>query len=208
MRMIFIGPPGSGKGTQAARLVGRFGIPHVSTGDMLRAAVAAGSPLGQKVSQIMAEGGLVGDDTMIALVAERIAQPDARSGFLLDGFPRTVPQATALQAALDESGTTLDAVVMLEVPDELIVERITGRRQDPQTKRIYHLRFDPAPPDIAPRLVHRKDDTEDACRTRLAKYHAETAPVTPIYRDMGLLRCVDGVGAPDDVTARIVSALA
>lgn len=207
MRMIFIGPPGAGKGTQAARLVERFGIPHVSTGDMLRAAVAAGTELGRQVESIMASGGLVGDDVMVALVRDRLTQPDAAEGFLLDGFPRTIPQAEALQISLEDAGIALDAVVMLEVADQLIEERITGRRQDPKTGRIYHIEHDPAPPEIAGRLVQRKDDTAEACRKRLAKYHAETAPVVPIYEARGLLRRVDGVGSPDEVTTRIVAAL-
>ena len=206
MRMIFVGPPGAGKGTQAARLVERFGIPHISTGDMLRAAVKAGTPLGKQAESIMAEGGLVGDDLMIGLVKERIAQPDAANGFLLDGFPRTVPQAEALGAALGEENA-LDAVVLLEVPDELIVERTTGRRTDPVTKRIYHVKYDPPPAEVADRVVQRPDDTEESCRARLAKYHAATAPVVPIYEAQGLLRRVNGVGTPDEVSARIVSAL-
>lgn len=207
MRMIFIGPPGAGKGTQAARLVERYGIPHISTGDMLRAAVAAGTELGRRAEVIMKEGGLVGDDLVVAMVKERIAEPDAAKGFMLDGFPRTIPQAEALQTALGEAGVSLDAVVLLEVADELIVERITGRRQDPETKRIYHVTYDPPPADIAGRVIQRDDDTEEACQKRLAKYHAETAPIVPIYERLGLLRRVDGVGTPDEVTERIASAL-
>jgi adenylate kinase len=204
MRMIFIGPPGAGKGTQAARLVEHYAIPHISTGDMFRAAVKAGSPMGLEAKRYMDAGDLVPDSVVIGMVQERIAQPDCAEGFMLDGFPRTVPQAEAL----DEAGVQLDVVLVLEVPDDLIVERITGRRTDPETGTIYHLQFSPPPAEIAPRLVHRADDTEEACRTRLAKYHRETAPIIPLYEARGLVRKVDGVGTPDEVTARIQVALA
>ena len=208
MRMIFIGPPGAGKGTQAARLVDRYAIPHISTGDMFRAAVKAGTPLGKKASEYMSAGKLVPDEVTIGLVRERIAQDDAREGFLLDGFPRTVPQAEALREALNADGVTLDSVLLLEVPDQLIVDRITGRRSDPETGTIYHLVFNPPPAEVADRLVHRKDDTEDACRSRLEAYHAQTAPLVPFYDAEGLLARVDGVGKPDEVTERIIRALA
>jgi adenylate kinase len=207
MRMIFIGPPGAGKGTQAARLVEQFQIPHVSTGDMFRAAVKAGTELGKQADGFMKAGKLVPDELTIAMLLERIAQPDARQGFMLDGFPRTVPQAEALGKALDGAGVKLDVVLVLEVPDDLIVRRIVGRRSDPETGRIYHVEFDPPPPEIAGRLVHRKDDTEEALRTRLGAYHAQTAPIVPFYEAQGLVKKVDGVGEPDEVTRRIGAAL-
>jgi adenylate kinase len=207
MRMIFIGPPGAGKGTQAARLVEYYRIPHISTGDMFRAAVKADTPLGQQADAFMKDGKLVPDSLTIAMLLERVAEPDAREGFMLDGFPRTVPQAEALDVALRSAGVTLDVVLVLEVPDDLIVNRIVGRRADPDTGRIYHLQFDPPPTDIAPRLVHRKDDTEEACRTRLGAYHAQTAPIIPYYARQGLVRTVDGVGALDEVSARLRAAL-
>lgn len=207
MRMIFVGPPGAGKGTQAARLVERFRIPHVSTGDMFRAAVKAGTALGRQADGFMKLGQLVPDELTIAMLLERISEPDALHGFMLDGFPRTTPQAAALDRALEHARVALDVVLVLEVPDDLIVRRIVGRRTDPETGRIYHLEFDPPPPGAAGRLVHRKDDTEEACRTRLAKYHSETAPIIPIYEAKGLVKRVDGVGEPDEVTARIEGAL-
>jgi adenylate kinase len=207
MRVIFVGPPGAGKGTQAARLLERLGTPHISTGDMFRAAVKAGTPLGQEAERYMKLGQLVPDAVTIGLVRERIAQPDCAVGFLLDGFPRTTPQAEALEAALQADGVAIDAVAVLDVPDDLIVERITGRRTDPETGRIYHLRFDPPPADVAGRVVQRKDDTEEACRTRLALYHEQTAPLVTFYGDSGRMKRVDGVGTPDEVTARLMAAL-
>lgn len=204
MRMIFIGPPGAGKGTQAARLVERLAIPHISTGDMFRAAVKAGTPLGKQAKACMDAGQLVPDEVTIGLVKERIAQEDAKEGFMLDGFPRTLPQAEALDAALSEP---LDAVVLLEVPDDLIVDRIVGRRSDPVTGAIYHLTFNPPPADIVDRLKHRADDTEEACRARLGVYHGQTAPIIPFYEGKGLVKRVNGVGSADEVTERIRQAL-
>jgi adenylate kinase len=208
MRMIFIGPPGAGKGTQAARLVERHRIPHISSGDMLRAAVAEGTALGRAADGYMKSGQLVPDDVVIGMVIERIAKPDCAGGFMLDGFPRTRPQAEALDKALAQAGVALDLVLLIEVPDDLILERITGRRSDPATGAIYHVKFNPPPPDVAGRVVQRSDDTEEACRARLAKYHAETAPIVPFYEAKGLLRRVDGEGSPDQVTERIERAIA
>lgn len=207
MRMIFIGPPGAGKGTQAARLVQRYKIPHISTGDMFRAAIKQGTPMGKAAKAIMDDGGLVGDDIVIGMVKERLAQDDAQGGFLLDGFPRTVVQAQALQGLLSETGASLDAVALLEVPEDLIVERIVNRRSDPETGAIYHLVFNPPPAEIADRLVHRKDDTEEACRTRLGAYREQTAPLVPFYEGLELLKRVDGVGTPDQITERLTAAL-
>jgi adenylate kinase len=205
--MILIGPPGAGKGTQAQRLVEQYSIPHISSGDMLRAAVAEGTELGVQADGYMKAGQLVPDEVVIGMVIERIGKPDAAAGFMLDGFPRTRPQAEALDAALAAAGVALDRVLLIEVPDGLIVERIVGRRSDPQTGAIYHLKFNPPPPEIAGRLVQRKDDTEEACRARLDKYHSETAPIIPFYEEKGVLVRVNGEGPPDQVTRRIVDAL-
>lgn len=207
MRMILFGPPGAGKGTQAARLLERFSVAHLSTGDMLRAAVKAKSELGVQAEGYMKRGELVPDQLVCDLVVERLAQPDCAQGFMLDGFPRTVPQAETLGHTLDKAGITLDLVLVLEVPDELIVDRITGRRTDPETGTIYHLKFSPPPPDVAGRLVQRADDTEEACRTRLAKYHAETTPVLPYFEAKGIVKRVNGVGSPDEVTARVLAVI-
>lgn len=174
---------------------------------MLRAAVKAGTALGLEADAYMKRGDLVPDAVVIGMVVERIAAEDCANGMMLDGFPRTRPQAEALASALSAASLSLDAVVLIEVPDERIVARIVGRRSDPETGAIYHLEFNPPPPELASRLVQRKDDTKEACEARLQKYHSETAPIIPFYEAAGLLRRVDGVGAPDEVTARIRQAL-
>ena len=207
MRMILVGPPGAGKGTQAVHLVERFKISHISTGDMLRAAVSEGTELGKQADGYMKAGGLVPDDLVIAMVIERIGKPDCTKGFMLDGFPRTRPQAEALDVELQKAGVALDVVLQIEVPDDLIVERITGRRLDPDTGDIYHMKFKPPPADIAGRVMQRKDDTEEACRARLEKYHSETAPIIPFYAAQGRLKRVDGNAAPDEVSRRIEQVL-
>ncbi len=203
MRMILVGPPGAGKGTQAVHLTERFKISHISTGDMLRAAVSEGTELGQQADGYMKAGGLVPDELVIAMVIERIGKPDCAKGFMLDGFPRTRPQAEALDVELQKAGVALDVVLQIEVPDDLIVERITGRRLDPDTGDIYHIKFKPPPADRAGRVIQRQDDTEEACRARLEKYHSETAPIIPFYERQGTLRRVGGDAAPDEVSRRI-----
>jgi adenylate kinase len=204
MRMILVGPPGAGKGTQAARLVDLFRIPHISSGDMFRAEVKEGTELGKQLDHFMKLGGLVPDDITIPIVLRRITQPDTANGFMLDGFPRTRPQAEALDLAMKNAGVNLDAVVLIEVPDQLIVDRITGRRSDAKGN-IYHIKTNPPPPGVE--VTQRKDDNEKAVTERLAKYHSETAPIVPFYGDKGILERVDGVGDPDNVTERIKTAL-
>jgi len=208
MRMILVGPPGAGKGTQAARLVDTYRIPHISSGDMLRAAVKEGTQLGQEADRYMKAGKLVPDEVVIGMILERIAKPNCAGGFMLDGFPRTRPQAEALDRAMREAGVELDAVVLIEVPDQLLEERAVGRRSDPETGAIYHLKNNPPPAEIAGRLVHRKDDTVEAVTTRIQKYHSETAPIIPFYLEQGILKRVDGVGDPDAITARLRAVLA
>jgi adenylate kinase len=207
MRMILVGPPGAGKGTQAARMIASFGIPHISSGEMLRAAVKEGTALGVEADGYMKAGKLVPDEVVIGMILERIARPDCAAGFMLDGFPRTRAQAEALDAAMRGAGVELDAVVLIEVPDTLLEERAVGRRTDPETGVIYHLKYNPPPPEIVGRLVHRKDDTIDAVSTRIQKYHSETAPIVPFYLSKGILRRVDGVGDPDVITERITAVL-
>ncbi len=205
MRMILVGPPGAGKGTQAAKLVDAYKIPHISTGDMLRAAVKEGTEMGKQADGFMKAGNLVPDAVVIGMVIERIAKSDCDDGFMLDGFPRTRPQAEALETEMDKACIKLDVVLLIEVPDELIVERIVGRRSDPKTGTIYHMKFNPPPEGLE--VTQRKDDTEEACTARLKKYHSETAPIIPFYEEQGLIRRVDGNGAPDEVTGRITAIL-
>jgi adenylate kinase len=207
MRMILVGPPGAGKGTQAGRLVEQFRIPHISSGDMFRAEVKEGTELGTQLDHYMKLGGLVPDDVTIPIVLKRLTRPDCDGGFMLDGFPRTRPQAEALDAALTNAHVDLDAVVLIEVPDQLLEERACGRRTDPVTNTIYHLKYNPPPAAIVSRLVHRADDTIEAVEKRIAKYHSETAPIIPFYLEKGILKRVDGVGDPDRITERIIAAL-
>ncbi|MEL6184372.1 MAG: adenylate kinase [Myxococcota bacterium] len=205
MRLILVGPPGAGKGTQAKRLLEELKIPHISTGDMLREARAAGTELGRKAGELMDKGELVPDEVVIGLVEERIAKPDAQGGFMLDGFPRTRPQAEALDTALEASGNVLDAVIQIDVADEVIEKRITGRRSCKETGRIYHIEFDPPPPGVE--CVQRPDDTSEAVHKRLEKYHRDTAPIIPFYEAKGLLKKVNGLQKPDEVTRDILAVL-
>lgn len=212
MKLIFIGPPGSGKGTQAKRLASRFDVPHISTGDILREAVAEGTELGRKAAPIMAAGGLVPDDLMIGIIRERLKKPDAVKGFILDGFPRTVVQAEKLDALVGGNGNSALRVVELLVPDESIVRRIILRRTCAQCGAIYHLENQPPAKDgVCDRdggaLVARPDDTEEAVRKRLEAYHRQTTPVAAHYKAKNLLREVDGVGPVDAVFERIEKSL-
>lgn len=205
MRLVLLGPPGAGKGTQAQLLVERLGIPQISTGDMLRAAVAAGTPLGQKAKGFMSAGQLVPDEVVIGLIDERLRASDCAKGFMLDGFPRTLPQAEALDALLARLGRKLDAVVLIEVPDEALVKRISGRRVGKDGK-VWHVVSDPPPAGVE--VVQRADDREEVVRERLTVYRRQTEPVVGHYDGKGLVRRVEGSGSPDDVTARISHALA
>jgi adenylate kinase len=204
MLVVLVGPPGSGKGTQAKVIGHRFGIPQISTGDMLRAAKAAGT-LDRRYVEIMDKGGLVPDEAMIKLIDERIDAEDCKPGFLLDGFPRTVPQAEALGELLSKRGRSLERVVQLDVPRSLLEERVVNRRTDKVTGQIYHLVYNPPPPGAE--VEHRADDRPEAVGKRLDAYEAMTAALLPYYDEKGLLRRVDGVGKPDEVTARVLTAL-
>lgn len=205
MRLVLVGPPASGKGTQAAVLTERLGVPKISTGDMLRQARAEKTKLGLEAESFMNAGKLVPDEVVIGLVAERLEAPDAQAGFILDGFPRTVAQAEALNALLVSRGTPLDAVVQIDVARDLLVERATLRRTDKRTGHIYHLKYNPPPPDAD--LEHRVDDREETVRARLDQYDAMTAALLPHYTREGLLRRVDGVGKPNEVTERLLESL-
>lgn len=213
MRVILLGPPGAGKGTQAKFLCESFGIPQISTGDMLRAAVSAGTELGQKVKAVMDSGALVSDEIIIALVQERVAEDDCRNGFLFDGFPRTIVQAEAL----DEAGISIDAVVEIRVPEEDIVRRMSGRRVHPASGRVYHVDFNPPKnpgkdDETGEPLIQRDDDREDTVRERLAVYTRQTHPLVDHYRskanatDLVFVE-VDGTGSVEDVQKTIMDRL-
>ncbi|MDP7042874.1 MAG: adenylate kinase [Candidatus Thalassarchaeaceae archaeon] len=196
--IVLFGPPGAGKGTQAEAIVAKTGKPQVSTGDMLRAALAAGTSLGLEAKKYMEIGKLVPDDVIIGLIEERMQQDDASNGVLFDGFPRTIPQAEALAEIAE-----VYLVISIEVPDESIVGRIVGRRMDPESGEIYHVTFRPPPADVADRLIQRKDDNEEAVRTRLKAYHSQTSPLAEWYANQGILKTVNGDQAMDAVGLEI-----
>jgi adenylate kinase len=204
MRLIFVGPPGAGKGTQAKVICARWGIPQISTGDMLRAAKAEGR-LPADLVEKMKQGALVPDEVVIGLIADRIQAPDCKPGFLLDGFPRTVPQADALSQLLESRAEKLDAVLALEVPRELLIERAVLRRTDKRTGQIYHLKYSPPPPGAE--LEHRADDHEEVVVKRIEVYEAMTADLVPHYQRLGLLKRINGVGNMEEVTKRVIDAL-
>lgn len=216
MKLILLGAPGAGKGTQATFICKKYGIPQISTGDMLRAAVKAGTPLGLEAKAVMESGGLVSDDLIINLVKERIAQPDCANGFLFDGFPRTIPQADAMKAA----GVALDFVVEIDVPFSAIIERMSGRRSHPPSGRTYHITFNPPKVEgvddvTGEPLVQREDDKEETVKKRLDVYSAQTRPLIAYYSEWAAkdpenapkYRTVDGVGDVDAIEARVVAAL-
>jgi adenylate kinase len=210
MRVILLGGPGAGKGTQADFICAEYGIPKISTGDMLRAAVKAGTPLGMQAKKVMDAGGLVSDEIILGLVRERIHEPDCANGFLLDGFPRTIPQAEGLQ----QMGIDIDHVVEVHVSDEEIVRRMSGRRVHPASGRTYHVVFNP--PKVAGKddvtgeeLIQRDDDREDTVRNRLKVYHDQTEPLVEYYSKSPRSKYskVDGVGAVEDVRERVLKSL-
>ncbi len=220
MRLILLGPPGAGKGTQATQICARYGIPQISTGDMLRAAVKAGTPLGLAAKKVMDAGGLVSDEIIIGLVKERITQPDCANGFLFDGFPRTIPQAEAMKTA----GVKLDVVLEIDVPEGAIVERMSGRRSHAASGRTYHLKFNPpkvtGQDDVtAEPLIQREDDREETVLKRLAVYQSQTRPLVAYYSawagnskrgdgDAPRYARIEGVGSVEDITTRAFAALA
>ena len=213
MNLILFGPPGAGKGTQAQFLVESYKIPQISTGDMLRVAVRQQTPLGLKAQEIMQQGGLVSDEIVLGIVEERLAQDDCRSGFVLDGFPRTIPQADALAEILQRCGRSIEHVVSLEVDNEEIVKRLSGRRSCPDCGKGYHVTYDaPKQADVCDvcgvALVQRDDDREQTVRNRLAVYEQQTAPLKEYYRSQQLLRTIPGMGPIAEVQQRITAALA
>ncbi len=217
MRLILLGAPGAGKGTQATFLCQKYGIPQISTGDMLRAAVKAGTPLGLAAKKVMDSGALVSDDIIIGLVKERIAQPDCARGFLFDGFPRTIPQAEAMK----DGGVKIDCVLEIDVPFEAIIERMSGRRSHPASGRTYHVKFNPpkveGQDDVTGEpLIQRDDDREETVQKRLEVYAAQTRPLVDYYsawakadpQNAPKVRKIDGLGNVDEITQRALQALA
>ncbi len=216
MRLILLGAPGAGKGTQATFICERFGIPQISTGDMLRAAVKAGTPLGIEAKKVMDAGGLVSDDIIIGLVKERITQADCAKGFLFDGFPRTIPQAEAMK----DAGVKLDFVLEIDVPFDAIIERMSGRRAHVASGRTYHVKFNPPKVDgiddvTGEPLIQRDDDKEETVRTRLDVYSQQTRPLVDYYENWAkaapdvapAYRAISGMGSVDEITARVFEAL-
>lgn len=210
MNVVLFGPPGSGKGTQAQFIVERCGIPQISTGDMLRAAVKAQTPLGNMAKSVMDAGGLVSDEIVLGLVKERVSQDDCASGFILDGFPRTIPQAASLQVLLDSLGKKIDFVISLEVPNADLVARLSGRRTCSSCGKGYHVLFDkPENPGVCDAcgsaLVQRDDDTEETVKNRLKIYEEQTSSLKSYFNDLGILCSVSGCGSIADIQARICS---
>ncbi|PKU21871.1 adenylate kinase [Telmatospirillum siberiense] len=209
MRLILLGPPGGGKGTQAKRLQDDYGLVQLSTGDMLRAAVASGSEIGKKAKAVMAAGQLVSDEIVVGIISDRIRQSDAQRGFILDGFPRTVAQAEALDVMLGEQGLAIDAAIEVQVPDQLIVERITGRFTCAKCGAGYHDKFQRPKTDGrcdvcgGSEFTRRADDNAETVRSRLDAYHAQTAPLLPFYQKKGVLKVVDGTLPIAEVTQRL-----
>ena len=215
MRIILLGAPGAGKGTQAQFICQKFDVPQISTGDMLRAAVKAGTPLGLAAKKVMDAGQLVSDDIIIGLVKERITQDDCKNGFLFDGFPRTIPQAEAMQAA----GVQIDHVLEINVADEEIVKRMSGRRVHPGSGRVYHVIYNPPKVEgkddvTGEELLQREDDKEETVRKRLEIYHSQTAPLVTYYQELAAsgkaatrYAQVNGVGSVESITAAITTAL-
>lgn len=212
MNIMLFGAPGAGKGTQAKFLIDKYGIPQISTGDILRAAIAEGTPMGLEAKKFMDEGKLVPDSTIIGIIKERLAKEDCKKGFILDGFPRTLAQAEALEVLMSELSIGLDKVISLNVPDELIVGRITGRKVCKSCGASFHVEFNPSKVEgvcdfDGGELITRKDDTAETVKTRLDAYHAQTAPLFNFYNNKGLLVEIDGTKEVDDVTADIVKIL-
>ncbi len=214
MRLVLLGAPGSGKGTQAQRMQARHGVPQVSTGDLLREAVAAGTELGRAAKAVMDAGQLVDDRTMLGIIRERLARPDAARGYILDGFPRTIAQADGLEALLGEIGQPIDAAVLFEIDPGVLEGRLAGRRTCRRCGRVFHVESNP--PGAGERctdggpheLFQRPDDNAETVRRRLAVYRERTQPLIDYYSNKGLLRCIDADGSLEDVDARLESAIA
>ena len=212
MNLMVFGAPGAGKGTQAKFLIEKFNIPQISTGDILRAAIADKTAMGMEAKKFMDDGKLVPDSTIIGIIKDRLAQDDCKNGFILDGFPRTLPQAEALKELMSEMGISLDRVISLNVPDELIVGRIAGRRVCPDCGASFHVEFNPSKvKDVCDycngKLIIRKDDNAETVKSRLEAYHAQTAPLIAFYKEMGVMVELDGTKEVEEVTKDMFEAL-
>ena len=202
--IIFLGPPGAGKGTQAQRLMEEKGFIQISTGDILREAVKKGTELGKKAKEYMDAGKLVPDELIINIIKEKLQELKGKD-IILDGFPRTIPQAEALDKMLPELGRKVDAVILFEIPDELVIERLSGRRIDPKTGKVYHIKYNPPPSDVE--VIQRDDDKEEVIRKRLEVYHQQTAPLIEYYRNQNKLHVIDASKSPDEVYKEILSVI-
>lgn len=211
MRLVFLGPPGVGKGTQAERLSKQYRIPHIATGDILRAAMANKTPVGLEAKSYIDSGKLVPDGVIINIIRERLTEADTKGGYILDGFPRTINQGDALSKTLEQSGEKIDRALYFELPEEELVKRIAGRRSCPACKKVYHTVFNPPPQEgvcsCGTALVHRKDDRPETVKERLSVYRNETAPLIQYYRERGLLSQINADGSVDDVTKRVQDAV-
>ncbi|WP_457756274.1 adenylate kinase [Thermodesulfatator indicus] len=212
MNIVFLGPPGAGKGTQAKMIAEKFGIPQISTGDMFREHLSKGTELGKKAKEYMDKGALVPDEIVLGMVEERLKQPDCEKGFILDGFPRTVPQAEALDKLLEKLGKKIDYAILIDVPDEELVKRLTGRRTCKKCGMMYHVMFKPPKEEgkcdmCGGELYQRADDNEETVRNRLKVYHEQTEPIIEYYEKKGVLHRIDGMGSIDEIFNRIVKLL-
>jgi len=202
--LIFLGPPGAGKGTQAEKLVEEKGFVQLSTGDILREAVKKGTGLGKKAKEYMDAGKLVPDHLIIEIIEEKLKELEGKD-IILDGFPRTIPQAEALEKMLPHVGRKLDAVILFDVPDEVVIERISGRRIDPKTGKVYHIKYNPPPPGVE--VIQRDDDKEEVVRNRLKVYHEQTAPLIEFYKNKNILKVLDATKPPEEVYKELLSVI-
>ena len=208
LRIVMLGAPGAGKGTQAVRIAQVMGVPHISTGDIFRKNLKEGTELGKKAQGYMNSGGLVPDELTCEIVASRLAEADCAKGYVLDGFPRSIPQAEMLKTYLAKRGEAIEAAVNIDVPDEAIVDRLSARRSDPETGKIYNMKFSPPPADIAARVIQREDDKPETVLARLKNYHDITEPIIAFYEKEGVLKNVlDRNNTPDEIYANIMAVL-
>lgn len=208
LRIVMLGAPGAGKGTQAVRMAKEMGTPHISTGDIFRKNLREGTDLGKKVQGYLNSGGLVPDELTCEIVADRLQEADCANGYILDGFPRSVPQAEMLTGFLAKRGEKIEVAVNIDVPDEEIVGRLSARRSDPETGAVYNLKFNPPPPEIADKLIQREDDKPETVKARLETYHETTEPIIAYYGELGVLKNVPGDNAtPDEIYQHIMDVL-